>query len=162
MALVACDLAQIEHVERIHDRVAGPAHGGLGPQVQGRRLLPITLVVGEPAEHVQYSRRSGEIAELLEEGQRTLQVVRAIEGPEIHGRPVHHPERVGEHRLVPDRLGPLDGQGAPPDGPAMVTLLLAEPPVPRHQLRPLPIRRPAPVDRSSTRSPRLIQRSALP
>ena len=139
MALVARDFAQIEHVERIHDRVAGPAHGGLGTEVQGRRLLPITLVVGEPAEHVQHPRRSGEIAELLEEGQRSLQIVGAIELAEVHGRPVHDPERIGDYRLIPDRLGSLDGQGAPPDGPAMVALFLAEPPIPSHQLRSLPI-----------------------
>ena len=82
---------------------------------------------------------SGQIAELLEEVQRPLQVVRTIEVPEVHGGPVQDPESVGQDRPVTDRLRRLGCESAPPDGPAVMPLLLAEPPVPGHQLRPLPI-----------------------
>ena len=73
--------------------------------------------------------------------------------PSLQPRPVDRPEGLGEHLLVPRRLGVLDRPGAPGDGAGVVTLLLAEPAVPAEQFGTLAERAAAVLSLEQAQSP---------
>ena len=99
--LIELDLTDVEHVDGVHDNVAGSGDGRLRPLVQLERLVPLAEEVGEHAEHIEHARLALEILELFEKGERAEPVDRLLQLAELHLGVVDEPEGVGEGLFVP-------------------------------------------------------------